>query len=144
MCIRTHTKKHDGILPAGEPLNLEGHWHRLPADPELRPGCAFTKATRMPFSNARKAESSFQELHRNGNSPARPSEAKYDVGTAIVFPALNLNLDCLELRDHALFHSDPTYDEGPLFWRCPRAEGPTQLTWTSATRRKALTDRLTE
>ena len=30
----THTQ-HDGILPADEPFDPEGHWHRLPAEPQV-------------------------------------------------------------------------------------------------------------
>src|SRR3982074_2135966 len=49
-----------------------------------------------------------------------------DFGHAIMFPALKLNLDGLELGNHSLFRSDPTYGEGSALVALPTEVGEAQ------------------
>src|SRR5260370_14669575 len=43
-----------------------------------------------------------------------------------MFPALKLDLDGLELRNHSLFRSDPTYGEGSALVALPTVVGEAQ------------------
>src|SRR3981189_1511064 len=49
-----------------------------------------------------------------------------DFGHAIMPPALKLDLDGLELRNHSLFRSDPTYGEGSALVALPTVVGEAQ------------------
>jgi transposase len=53
-----------------------------------------------------------------------------DFGHAIMFPASKLDLDGLELRNHSLLRSDPTYGEGSALVALP--------TWLQSAKGTAL------
>ena len=49
-----------------------------------------------------------------------------DIGHAIMHPALKLNLDSFEFRNHSLLRSDPTYGEGSALVALPTVVGKAQ------------------
>ena len=53
-------------------------------------------------------------------------EPSTDIGDAIMHPALKLNLDGFELRDHSLLRSDPPYGEGSALVALPTVVGKAQ------------------
>ena len=53
-------------------------------------------------------------------------EPSTDLGHALMHPALKLNLDGFELRDHSLLRSDPPYGEGAALVALPTVVGKAQ------------------
>jgi hypothetical protein len=53
-------------------------------------------------------------------------EPSTDFGHAIMHPAMKLNLDGFELRNHSLFRSDPPYGEGSALVALPTVVGEAQ------------------
>ena len=53
-------------------------------------------------------------------------EPRTDFGHAIMHPALKLNLDGFEFRNHSLLRSDPPYGEGSALVALPTVVGKAQ------------------